>query len=261
MLLSAHAASRPAQARRVTVQRPLCPSTGVRTVIFTKVISSSSFKAADGTEVRLAGVLGAGDGGESLSPSQADAARAALASALRAGPLTLADIGTRDRYGRIPAEVFANGIWVQSALLRAGHLRVAPDHAGAPCAKLLLEAEAEARDRQAGHWADGIFALRMPEQIRNSAGHFEILEGTVRQAYLTKGRATIDFRGSTDFKATISTADMKGFREVRFNLRRLTGQRVRLRGWMVSDDGLEMEVATPAAIEFVDCRRGAPGRC
>ena len=206
-------------------------------------------------------MLGAGEGGETLSPAQATQARAALASAIGAGPLTVAEIGTRDRYGRIAAEVFANGVWVQSALLRAGQLRVAADHAGEPCAKLLLAAEAEARGRQAGHWADGVFALRMPEQFRNSAGHFEIVEGIVRAANLNKGRALIDLRGSMGFKATVSAADMKDFRAARFNFRRLAGQRVRLRGWIISDDGLEMEIATPAAIEFADCRRGTSGRC
>src|SRR5258708_12235040 len=114
----ADAASRKAAASRAAAAKaPQCPAAGTRTVIFAKALDGSSFVTPDGMEIRLAGVLSPGEGGETLSAAQADAARATLAALLRSGPLTLAgDEGPRDRYGRVHAQVFAGGPSLQSPL-------------------------------------------------------------------------------------------------------------------------------------------------
>ena len=235
--------------------KPLaCPSAGTRAVALAKVTDGSTFVTSEGTEVRLAGVLAPGEGGESLSSSQADGARGALARALGTGPLTLGlDDGARDRYGRVLAQVFANGTWVQAAMLRAGEFRVAPDRVSAPCALLLLSAEGDARARRAGHWRD-LFFLRTPEEIGNRAGTFQIVEGTVVSASLYRGRAYINFGADyrSDFTVTVAPADMRAFRQARFDVKTLTGQRIRVRGWVELYNGPEMQIATPAAIEALD---------
>jgi endonuclease YncB( thermonuclease family) len=188
----ADAASRKTASRAASAKTPQCPSEGTRGVVFGKALDGSSFVTPDGTEIRLAGVLSPGEGGETLSSGQADAARATLAALLRSGPLTLAgDEGPRDRYGRVHAQVFAGGASVQSALLRAGEVRVAPDRASALCDLEFIAAEGEARAQRSGHWRDGLFALRTPEQLDNRTGTFQIVEGTVTTATLYKGRAAI----------------------------------------------------------------------
>jgi endonuclease YncB( thermonuclease family) len=221
-----------------------CPTAGTRSIGFAKAVDGVAFLAADGKEVRLAGVTAAAG----------DAARQALASALQTGALTLVDESAPDRYGRIVAEVFADGAWVQANLLKAGTLRVAPDRAGAPCAKQLLAAEDEARSMHAGHWRDGAFALRTPEQLRSRAGNFETAEGTVTTATIYKGRAYINFGADyrTDFTVTIAPEDMKLFRTARFDVKKLAGKRVRVRGWVESYNGPEIQIATPQAIEILD---------
>ena len=50
----------------------------------------------------------------------------------------------------------------------------------------------------------------------------------------------------------MSPQDMKLFRQARFDVRKLTGQRVRVRGWLELYNGPEMEIANPAAIERID---------
>ena len=45
---------------------------------------------------------------------------------------------------------------------------------------------------------------------------------------------------------------MKLFREKRFDVRKLAGQRVRVRGWVELYNGPEMEIADPAAIELIN---------
>jgi len=250
------AASRKAAASRAAAAKhPQCPSEGTRSVIFAKALDGSSFVTPDGMEIRLAGVLSPGEGGETLSAAQADTARTTLAALLRSGPLTLAgDESPRDRYGRVHAQVFAGGASVQSALLRAGNVRVAPDRASALCAQEFISAESEARAQRSGHWRDGLFALRTPEQLDNRIGTFQIVDGTVTTATLYKGRAYINFGADyrKDFTVTVSPQDMKLFRQARFDVRKLAGQRVRVRGWLELYNGPEMEIANPAAIERID---------
>jgi endonuclease YncB( thermonuclease family) len=251
------AASRKATAasRAAAAKAPQCPSAGSRSVVFAKALDGSSFVTPDGMEIRLAGVLSPGEGGETLSATQADTARATLAALLRSGSVTLAgDEAPSDRYGRVRAHVFAGGASVQSALLRAGEVRVAPDRASVLCAPEFIAAESEARAQRSGHWRDGLFALRTPEQLDNRTGTFQIVEGTVTTATLYKGRAYINFGADyrKDFTVTVSPQDMKLFRQLRFDVRKLAGQRIRVRGWVELYNGPEMEIANPVAIERIE---------
>ena len=194
---AAAAAARKRAASRPAVQPPQCPTLGSRPVVFAKTLSGTSFATQDGLEIRLAGVMAPGESGETVTPSVSDAARDALANALRAGPLTLAAMGTPDRYGRVTAQAFAGGSWVQGTLLTSGVLRTSPDGVSLPCARQLLEAEDRARLAQSGHWRDGVFALRTPEQLRSRVGTFQIVEGEVTTASTNKGRAyTVYWRKS-----------------------------------------------------------------
>jgi micrococcal nuclease len=232
-----------------------CPSEGTRSVVFAKALDGSTFATPDGSEIRLSGVLAPGQGGEALSASQADSARATLAALLRSGPLALAgEEGPRDRYGRVRAQVFAGGDSVQAALLRAGAVRAAPDRMSALCAKDYIAAEDEARVQRGGHWRDGLFFLRSAEQLNNRTGTFQTIDGTVTTATLVKGRAYINFGADyrTDFTVTVSPQDMKLFRQARFDVRKLAGERVRVRGWLEQYNGPEMEIADPASIQRLD---------
>lgn len=224
-------------------------------MVFAKALDGTTFLTTDGMEVRLAGVLAPGEGGETLSALEADAARQTLASALRKGALMLVpgDAG-RDRYGRMLAQVFADGAWVEGAMVKSGALRAAPDRVSAPCTKLLIAAEDEARIVRVGHWRDGLFSLRAPDQLRSRVGTFQIVEGMVQTATVYKGRAYINFGADyrTDFTVTVAPADMKLFRQARFDVKKLAGRRIRVRGWVELYNGPEIEIATPGAIQALD---------
>jgi endonuclease YncB( thermonuclease family) len=240
---------------RKAIQGPQCPASGTRTVGLAKVLDGGSFVIADGSEVRLAGVLAVGAGGEAASALLATAARERLAAALQGGAITLAPAENgSDRYGRILAQVFVDGGWVQGNLLRAGTVRMAPDRSSAPCAKQLMAAEEVARARLAGHWGDGVFSLRTPNEIKGRAGTFQAVDGIVTTATTYKGRGYINFGADyrTDFTVTVAPADMKLFRAQRFDVKRLAGKRVRVRGWVEVYNGPEIQIATPAAIETLD---------
>ena len=239
---------------RTAIKQPECPTTGSRAVVFAKAISGSSFATEDGLEVRLAGIMAPGEGGETAAPAAADAARAALANALHAGAITLAPIDAPDRYGRIVAQVFAGGTWVQGALLDRGAVRALPDRASLPCLGQLLTAEDQARDARSGHWSDGAFALRTPEQLKGRVGTFQTVEGEITTASTNKGRAYINFGADykTDFTVTVASDDLKLFRLARFDVKKLAGKHVRVRGWVELYNGPEMEISTPGAIQLLD---------
>jgi len=241
-------------ASRIVAKAPECPLAGARVVGFARALDGGGFLTADGEEVRLAGILAPGAGGEAVSEPAAAAAHEALARALRDRTVTLAPADTpRDRYRRTVAQVFADGTWIQAALLQAGEVRVAPDLASAPCATALLAAEAQARDRRAGQWR-GAFRVRDPDDIRNRVGSFQIVEGDVVTASVTRGRAFINFGADyrTDFTVTIEPEDMRIFRQAKFDVAALAGKRIRVRGWIEFYNGPEITVTTPAAIEMLE---------
>ena len=233
------------------MKSPECPNAGTRAVSFAEVLDGTTFRAADGSEVRLAGLIAPGAGGETRVNEAA--ARDSLAALLRTGSLTLAVESKPDRYGRTLAQAFADGVWLQGELLRKGLARAVPDLAGAGCAKALLQAENEGRQARAGHWSDG-FAVLTPEQLKGRTGTFQIVEGKAVSASLNRGRAYINFGADyrTDFTVTVSPSDMRAFRQAKFDVKTLGGKHIRVRGWIEFYNGPEMEVATPAAIEVLD---------
>jgi endonuclease YncB( thermonuclease family) len=231
---------------------PQCPRAGAHAASFAKVVSGTSFLTTDNIEIRLAGVLAADQDGQPLAASQSEAARSRLSTRLASGTLTYtADETARDRYGRLAAEVFVGGQWLQGDMVRTGELRSAPDRVSAACATLLLAAEDQARMERVGGWQSGAFALRTPQQIANRAGSFQIVEGIVQTATVNKGRGYINFGADyrDDFTVTVTPEDMKLFRQTRSDIRKLAGKHVRVRGWVELYHGPEMEIALPAAIE------------
>ncbi len=243
-----------AAARRAPPEGPKCPTIGKSAAIFSKLVDVGGFSTADGTEVKLAGILAAGAGGEVVRADRLAAARNALEDALHKGSITVEPAEARDRYGRTVAQVFAGDVWVQGALLREGFARAAPDAASAVCATAMLAAEREGREPHAGLWADGVFSVRSPTELRDRIGSFQIVEGRVVTATLIKGRAYLNFGPDyrTDFTVTIAPTEMRLFRQVKVDPRELAGRIVRVRGWLGSYNGPEMELLSPAALEMVN---------
>jgi endonuclease YncB( thermonuclease family) len=248
------AAERSTAASRATAKAPECPMSGARVVSFARAADGGGFITTDGEEVRLSGVLAPSAGGEAASTTVTAAARDALETALRDRTVTVAaGEAPRDRYGRTVAQVFADGIWVQAGLLEAGEVRAAPDVASVACAKALLAGEGKARDGRKGQWR-GLFRVRDPDDLRNRVGSFQIVEGDVVTATVTRGRAFINFGADyrTDFTVTIEPEDMRTFRQAKFDVPALAGKRIRVRGWVEFYNGPEITITTPAAIEVLE---------
>src|SRR5262245_14452041 len=240
-------------ASRAAAKAAECPMSGTRVVSFARAVDGGGFITADGEEVRLSGILAPGLGGETASATIAAASRDALVDILRDRTVTIAAGPGRDRYGRTVAQVFVEERWVQALLLQAGEVRAAADLASAACAKALLAAEAKGRESRQGQWR-GPFRVRDPDDLRNRVGSFQIVEGNVVTATVTRGRAFINFGADyrTDFTVTIDPEDMRAFRQAKFDVPALAGKRIRVRGWVEFYNGPEITLTTPEAIEILE---------
>jgi hypothetical protein len=167
-----------------------------------------------------------------------------------------------DRYGRLRAQAFfpdEGQPWMQVALLSRGLARVniRPDRR--ECASELLAAERQARAQSLGIWAAPAYAVRTPDTVATALGTFQIVEGDVVSADLHDGRAYLNFGTDwrSDFSVTISPDDMKLFRNLGIDPRGYAGKHVRVRGWIESMNGPEIEIADPEAIEVLGAAAAA----
>jgi hypothetical protein len=210
---------------------------------------------ADGQGTVLEGVRLPGGAKDHAPQAAAERALSALSGLVRGNAvLWAAKPPQKDRHGRLRAQVAANGVWVQEALLREGLARAAPLPSHAECAAHLYAAEAAARAAKRGIWALPAYAVRRPEGLsRKDRGTFQIVEGRVLSAVVKGGRAYINFGTdwNTDFTVTISPEDMKTFRARHVKPRDYAGKTVRVRGMIDWYRGPEIELMGPESVEVL----------
>ncbi len=218
-----------------------------------------TLRLKEGGEVRLAGIVTPTehDGG-------ADAAQRGVVvlDRLLAGKRAVAyATPQRDRYGRLVAQVVADGAWVQAALVRAGMARVMPADHAADCTAALLDAERHAHRTRAGFWGSELFAIERASAVSDltaAAGRFTLVEANVRRVGESGGRLYLDFgrRFTEDFTIVIPRAAQPAFAAAGMDLRGLAGKRVRARGVLFFWGGPAMELHNPAALELLGTAEG-----
>lgn len=170
-----------------------------------------------------------------------------------------------DRYGRLRAQIFVpddgDDDWLQAAMLKRGLARVALAPDRRECVAELRAVEAQARAQRYGIWSNPAYAIRNPGNLGRDTGTFQIVDGKVLTATLKDGRAYLDFGPDfkTDFTVTISADDMKAFHLAGVDPRDYAGKNVRVRGWVESLNGPEIEAAAPEDIEVLPDTALRPG--
>ncbi len=219
------------------------------------VIDGRTLLLADGREVRLAGIE---------APDRGKAALDALAAGrdvalLKLGPDT-------DRYGRTVALVALQDgpaqNSVQAALLERGQARVSAHIGDFSCAAALLGAERRARAAGLGLWADPYYVMRNAEDpagILAVRGHFAVVEGKVLSVRESGATIYVNFgrRWSEDFTVTVPKRNERSFTAAGLPLKKLAGQRVRVRGTIEERGGPWIEALAPEQIEIAE--RGLDG--
>ena len=157
----------------------------------------------------------------------------------------------RDRYGRLRVQGFG-AQWLQVALLEQGLARVAISPDRRECAPDLYEAESRGRAKRAGLWAVTAYRVRSPQEMKDTIGSFQLVEGQVSHISRFDGRTVLNFgRDGGGFSASIAPGDRRAFRD--FDLDILSGRRIRVRGIVQDNRGRqEIALSNPFQIEQLD---------
>jgi endonuclease YncB( thermonuclease family) len=221
------------------------------------VLDGRTLLLADGREVRLVGIEVPQAGERSASAG----AQGALQAMLGDREVTLKRLGTpeRDRHGRLVAYVFVSGRLhsAQEALIAAGHARVASQVGHVACAVPLLAAERSSRSGRLGLWADPYYVMRRaenPAEILAEKGRFALVEGRVVSVRESGGTIYVNFgrRWSEDFTVTVLKRSERAFIDAGLELKKLSGRRVRVRGFIEERGGPWIEASRPEQIEIAE---------
>lgn len=221
-----------------------------------EVVDGDTVKLEDGRQVRLVGTqapkLALGRPNFTPWPLGEESKRA-LEALVQGRAVTLHYGGARqDRHRRALAHlVREDGLWIQGRMLKEGWARVytfADNRAAVPA---LLALEGEARAAKRGIWAHPFYALRTPEEAARLIGTFQIVEGTVKAVATTGGRTYLNFGADwkSDFTIALDSEARRLFAKAFGDPRRLEGQTVRVRGWLIARNGPMIELTHPEPLE------------
>jgi len=168
-------------------------------------------------------------------------------------PLKLALLAPRpDRWGRWLADLSTpDGADLADDLLGAGFARVKPEFETRGCEAAWLAIEARARAKSLGIWDDPgaiIDAADVADLIAADA-KLVLVEGQVRRIGATRTRFYLDFGARGGFTVVVARKAGAAFQRGGVNLAALTGQRVRVRGYLDDRFGPRIELTDPLMIE------------
>ncbi|MEE8393692.1 MAG: thermonuclease family protein, partial [Rhodospirillales bacterium] len=224
-----------------------------------EVVDGDTVVLADGRQVRLTGIqapkLPLGRAGFSKWPLAGEA-KAALGGLVLGKEVELRYGGRRmDRHGRVLAHLFTlgGGVWVQGSMLGLGLARVYTFADNRRMAAEMYALERGAREDKLGIWGRSFYGVRVPEEMARDIDTFQVVEGTVLDAALVRGRIYLNFGADwrTDFTVTISPRAGKLFRKSGSDPLSLKGRRIRVRGWIKSYNGPMIEASHPEQIEIL----------
>ncbi len=208
---------------------------------------------ADGRGVRLAGIEAPHPPAAHLRawPFAAEA-KAALEKLVLGRTVELRYAGNRrDRHGRVLGHVFVGRRWVQGEMLRRGLARVQSTADNRIGVAEMLAREARARQARRGLWRDPFYAVRSPEEAGRYAGSFQIVEGRLVDAASRDGQLFLNFADDwrTSFSLRLGPAALRLFRAEGIDAAALTGERLRVRGFIRGGERPIIDVTHPEQIE------------
>ncbi|HEY9080403.1 MAG TPA: thermonuclease family protein [Magnetovibrio sp.] len=224
------------------------------------VVDGDTVVLDDGRQVRLVGIqapkLPLGRPNYPVWPL-AEEAKAGLSDMIlnRAVALHLAPT-PEDRHGRVLAHLIRadDGMWLQGEMLKRGLARVYTFPDNRTLGGELLDFERQARGDVRGIWALPYYALRTIDNVRYDVGTFQLVEGRVLDVAKVKKRIYLNFGADwrSDFTVKVETRNEKLFEDAGIDLLALKGKRIRVRGWIKSQNGPMIELDHPERLERLD---------
>jgi len=224
-----------------------------------RVLAGDTLALDDGREVRLIGALA-----PDTAPASSDAQHALMALIAGRGVQLRYEGRRQDRYGRILAQVFAadraegagDGLWLQAAMVRAGHARAYTLPGNGACLGELLAAEGEARRAGRGLWTREAYRVRAATDVASLlrlTGQFAVVEGRV--AAVGRSAKTLYLNFGDDWRRdfTASLALSQGPRsDAAQRAQALAGRTLRVRGWIERRNGPLIALGSLDEVEVLD---------
>jgi len=219
------------------------------------VLNGATVRLETGDTVRLAGIGAPRLGrGADIPWPHAVAAQKALEALIRNRIVRIFHAGRRvDRYGRLIAHLYVDGVWVQDQLVRQGHARVRSYADNRPGVRVLLESESKARQARRGLWAHSRYGIRTPDTVTRDLDSWLIVEGTVADVATLKRSTYLNFGANwrTDFTVQVNARARRLFRKAGIDLKSLKDRKVRVRGWVRSRNGPLIVATHPEQLEIL----------
>ena len=135
--------------------------------------------------------------------------------------------------------------------------RLSPRGVPRECAPELLARERAARKAKLGLWAISYYDLLdadNPADVLAERGRFALVEGKVVSVRESGATIYVNFgrRWTEDFTVTILKRNERSFAAAGVEPKRLSGWRVRVRGWIEERGGPWIEATRPEQIELID---------
>ena len=172
----------------------------------------------------------------------------------------------RDRYNRAVAQVMVLGqggkveTWAQQVMVGSGMARVYTWPGTTQNTALLYKAERAARKARQGIWdskaTNGYYDIRKPDPdpLAQHVDSVQIVEGVVVKIAEVRGTIYLNFGANyrTDFTIAISKKAKRAFKNADYDPLKLTGARVRVRGYIELYGGPIIWLNTPSRLEVMD---------
>lgn len=212
------------------------------------VADGSTLALADGRTLRLVGI------DTPMRGALAQQAKAALKELVAGGTIELRFAGNpRDRQGRVLAQVYAGGLWVQGELLRRGLARVRSAADNRVGVRDMLALERQARRYHRGLWSDRAYVVLEADDAAKFAGTYQLVSGTVAAVENASGRIFVRLGDGqrNAFALTIAAQALKLCRDGGLDPMGLKGKRILVRGFIDGTARPSLTITHPEQIEVL----------
>jgi endonuclease YncB( thermonuclease family) len=167
------------------------------------------------------------------------------------------ELGLNNALGHLSSYVVNEaGVMAQLALVGEGLAFAYPSQSHHILADELYAAEDAARKAEKGLWADEKWAILTAEKANETAerNDFAIVEGTIRKVASRNNVIYLNFDDDwrDDFTIAMNSGLRRDFARNDINVMQLSGQKVRVRGYLRSYNGGFIEIFHPSQMEVVE---------
>lgn len=227
------------------------PATAADALHIGGIPNINTLHLSDGTIVRLYGILPPQAATEKTKAWPLHAEALAFLQGVAAGkPITLRMAPTpQNRKGEVLAEaVMPDGESLQMKMVQAGLARVYTTTENPHIATTLYPLEQQARAAKRGIWALDAYAILTPDNASDHMNRFTIVEGKVLDVAMVEGTTYMNF--GTDWKTDFTIVAGNALAR-RIGAEHLKGSKVRVRGWLHSQNGPMITLSHDEQLEIL----------